>query len=289
MSAISKPILRIKLVIILFKLLLCLYQRTPLMIYNYLSQCWPRAMSPCGVTIPQAVKFHPHYSHVIMSAMASQITAVTIVYSIVCWGADKKKHQSSASLAFVRGIHRWPVNSPHKGPVTRKMFPFDDVIMKLTFFWWSELGCIPKRLFLTFFFLNLVGFNQLFVIPHDLLLMCCKVTVLERIYSGYEYNRQYLAIMKHSQAWVMYQGHLIHLDNSPYAFKCVHICIYLIYVSYFISRKTSESWGRVEIRYAVFKLGVLSNMISQSLETDMQRLFYSTWQLSFSSHIKKGE
>ena len=42
---------------------------------------------------------------------------------------SKKKNQSSASLAFVRGIHRWPVNSPHKGPVTRKMFPFDDVIM----------------------------------------------------------------------------------------------------------------------------------------------------------------
>ena len=44
-------------------------------------------------------------------------------------GADQRKHQSSASLAFVRGIHRWPVNSPHKWPVTRKMFPFDDVIM----------------------------------------------------------------------------------------------------------------------------------------------------------------
>ena len=41
----------------------------------------------------------------------------------------KKKHQSSAPLACVKGIHRWPVNSPHKGPVTRKMFPFDDVIM----------------------------------------------------------------------------------------------------------------------------------------------------------------
>ena len=41
----------------------------------------------------------------------------------------KEKHQRSASLAFVRGIHRWPVNSPHKWPVTRKMFPFDDVIM----------------------------------------------------------------------------------------------------------------------------------------------------------------
>ena len=49
--------------------------------------------------------------------------------STVCSGADQRKHQSSASLAFVRGIHRWPVNSPHKGPVTRKMFPFDDVIM----------------------------------------------------------------------------------------------------------------------------------------------------------------
>ena len=43
-----------------------------------------------------------------------------------------KKHQSSASLAFVWGIHRWPVNSPHKRPVTRKTFPFDDVIMICT-------------------------------------------------------------------------------------------------------------------------------------------------------------
>ena len=41
----------------------------------------------------------------------------------------KKKHQSSVSLPFVQGIHRWPVNSPHKRSVTRKMFPFDDVIM----------------------------------------------------------------------------------------------------------------------------------------------------------------
>ena len=47
----------------------------------------------------------------------------------VCSGADQRKHQSPVSLPFVRGIHRWPVNSPHKGPVTRKMFPFDDVIM----------------------------------------------------------------------------------------------------------------------------------------------------------------
>ena len=73
---------------------------------------------------------HIHYNNVIMWAMASQITSLAIVCSTVYSGADHRKHQSSASLAFVRGIHRWPVNSPHKGPVTRKMFPFDDVIMK---------------------------------------------------------------------------------------------------------------------------------------------------------------
>ena len=70
-----------------------------------------------------------HYADVIMGTMASQITTPTIVYSTVYSGADKRKHQSSASLAFVRGIHRWPGNSPHKWPVTRKMFPFDDVTM----------------------------------------------------------------------------------------------------------------------------------------------------------------
>ena len=70
-----------------------------------------------------------HYDDVIMSAVASQITSLTIVCSMVYLGADQRKHESSASLAFVRGIHRGPVNSPHKWPVTRKMFPFDDVIM----------------------------------------------------------------------------------------------------------------------------------------------------------------
>ena len=70
-----------------------------------------------------------HCNDVIMIAMASQITSLTIVYSTVYSGVHQRKHQSSASLAFVRGIHRWPVNSPHKRPVTRKMFPFDDVIM----------------------------------------------------------------------------------------------------------------------------------------------------------------
>ena len=68
-----------------------------------------------------------------MGAMTSQITSLTIVYSSVYSGTDQRKHQNSASLAFVRGLHRWPVNSPHKRPVKRKMFLFNDVIMG----WWQ--------------------------------------------------------------------------------------------------------------------------------------------------------
>ena len=80
-----------------------------------------------------------HYNDVITSTMAFQITGSSIIYSTVCSGADQRKHQSSASLAFVWGIHRWPVNSPHKGPVTQKCFhlmglpptTWDDMTWKL--------------------------------------------------------------------------------------------------------------------------------------------------------------
>ena len=90
----------------------------------WLSMTFPENFSFPGFPDPVGT-----LNDVIMSAMAFQITGVSIVYSTVGSGADQRKHQSSASLAFVRGIHRWPVNSPHKRPVTRKMFPFDDVIM----------------------------------------------------------------------------------------------------------------------------------------------------------------
>ena len=70
-----------------------------------------------------------YYSDVIMSVMGSQITIVSSVYSTVCSGVDQRNHQSSASLAFVKGINR--ENSLHKGPVTQKIFPFDDVIISL--------------------------------------------------------------------------------------------------------------------------------------------------------------
>ena len=88
-------------------------------------------------TLPMSFKFYSHftvtkchYNDVIMGAIASKITSLTIAFSNVYSDADQRKHQSSASLAFVQGIHRGPVNSQHKVPVTRKMFPFDDVIMQ---------------------------------------------------------------------------------------------------------------------------------------------------------------
>ena len=65
-----------------------------------------------------------------MSAMASQITGVSIVCSKICLSADQKKHTNSVLLAFVRGIPRWQVDSPHKGPITRKMFSI----------WWRHQG-----------------------------------------------------------------------------------------------------------------------------------------------------
>ena len=97
-------------------------------------------------------KKNGHYNDVIKIPMASQITSVSILSSSVCSGADVRKHQSSVSLAFVMGIHRWPVNYPHTGPVTRKMVPFADVIMvpylfTLTTTWLLSSGIKPVSVF----------------------------------------------------------------------------------------------------------------------------------------------
>ena len=78
---------------------------------------WHWLWSPCNLSASEL-----YYT-------ASEITSVSIVYSIVCSSENQRKYHSSASLAFVRRIHRWPVNFPHKGPVTRKIFPFHDVIV----------------------------------------------------------------------------------------------------------------------------------------------------------------
>ena len=121
---IFKSILTNEKFVILFKLQWSLFLRIQLTIVLH----WFGAKPLSELMLNQ---FTAHYDDVIMGTIASQITSLTNVYSTVYSGADQSKHQSSASLAFVWGIHRGPVNSPHKWPVTRKMFPFDDVIMSI--------------------------------------------------------------------------------------------------------------------------------------------------------------
>ena len=103
-----------------------------------------------------------HHIDFIMSAMASQITSLTIVYSTIYSGADQRKHQSSASLAFVQGIHRWPLNSLHKGPVKRRMFPFDDVIMCANWLWGVQTKGIDIYINIQVYWrvLGLISFDQ---------------------------------------------------------------------------------------------------------------------------------
>ena len=107
-----------------------------------------RRRSPMGVHIMRSF----HYSDVTNSVMASQITSLTIVYSTVYSGADQRKQQSSASLASVRGIHWWPVNSLHKGPVTRKMFPFHALISS-----WRHFSSLLTNICTPRCFTNLVN------------------------------------------------------------------------------------------------------------------------------------
>ena len=109
-----------------------------------------------------------HYSDVMMSTMASDITSLTSVYSTDYSGADQRKHQSSASLAFVRGIHRWPVNSRHKWLVTRKMFPFDDVTMWLHVDSWSRVDYLNRQLYVMawFFFITYPFFTACIYCNH---------------------------------------------------------------------------------------------------------------------------
>ena len=96
------------------------------------------ALVPCMSRPSTAMVLTMHYTDIIISAMASQITGVLIVCSSVSSGGDQRIHQRSASLAFLRGIHRWLVDSLHKGPVTWKMFPFHDVIMEWQIYYQEE-------------------------------------------------------------------------------------------------------------------------------------------------------
>ena len=114
-----------------------------------------------------------------MGAIGPQITSLTIVYLTVYSGAHQSKHQSSASLAFVWGIHRWPVNSPHKWQVTRKMFPFDDVIMRFP----GEVMHIIRCLFVIGSIFRKIDLctSALLCIKYCSWLLWCHITAQKRL------------------------------------------------------------------------------------------------------------
>ena len=85
-----------------------------------------------------------HYIDVIMTTMASQITSLTVLYSTVYSDADQRKHQSSASLAFVWKIHQDPGEFPAQMASYADMFPFDDVIRVSSGYWGSHIGIVSK-------------------------------------------------------------------------------------------------------------------------------------------------
>ena len=89
--------------------------------------CLPHASYPClWISCDMQnciITMTPQWARWRLRSLASRLFTQPFIQTQI------GKYQSSASLAFVRGIHRGPVNSPHKGPVTRKILPFDDVIM----------------------------------------------------------------------------------------------------------------------------------------------------------------
>ena len=102
---------------------------------------------------------HLYYNDVIMSAMASQITNITIVYSTVYSGANQRKHQSSTSLAFVMG------NSPVTGEFAAQRASNADNVS----IWWCHHGkLVPTSPKLQTLLLSLVGDQCLHSTPH-----CC--------------------------------------------------------------------------------------------------------------------
>ena len=88
----------------------------------------------CQLSVAQnAFKKGVHLTHVftkLMSSITSQFTGKSTVCSTICLGEHGGKHQSPRYWPCASGIHQWPMGSPHKGPVTRKAFPYDDVLRR---------------------------------------------------------------------------------------------------------------------------------------------------------------
>ena len=137
-----------------------------------------------------------------MSAMASLITSLSIIYSTLSSGADQRKHQRSASLDFVRGIQRWPVNSPHKGPITRKTFPFDDVVMR-HFTLWPHL-CLVQTIACDLF--DQTNYQR-FHIRNALVNATCSIGTL--LFGPSSVDRFVMVLFKSEQAWIFLEQSVV--------------------------------------------------------------------------------
>ena len=145
-----------------------------------------------------------------MGPMASQMTSLTIVYTAIYSGADQRKHQSSVSLAFLRGIHRGPVNSPHKWPITEKMFPFDDVIMQP-----FHLSTLEKWLLFSIISQIQVGLVHVVEIPP-----CGKQT---HIFLHSRYHRNWLLVdVRNPGCWAIRYLSESHLKLKSREISFVH-------------------------------------------------------------------
>ena len=133
-----------------------------------------------------------------MSTMASQITSLTVVYSTVYSCADQRKHLSSASPAFVRGIRRWPVNSPRKGPVTRK---------KVVRRWTGEEVRVPLMLEILIIYRRLYGMGICFIIRNNCIEMfihMISLFVLKCIRKHHYLSLHTLALISRFSAMAMH-------------------------------------------------------------------------------------
>ena len=150
-----------------------------------------------------------------MNAMASQITSLTSVYSTVYSDTDQRKLQSSASLAFVRGIHRGRLNSPHKWPVTRKMFPFDDVIMRK----------YASGLFLCYFHTNIASDINTARIP--CIWYACTIVFMQNHATGISYAVVSCPNMETHPQYISYE--LWHFMYMLYVIR--HVALVLLYMA----------------------------------------------------------
>ena len=200
-----------------------------------------------------------HYNDVIMGAIASQITSLTIVFSTVYLDTDQRKHQSSASLAFVRGIHRRPVNSPHKRPVTRKMFPFDDVIVYSTY----SMPCLfidasviialmtvtqPYRIWFHVSGIHVSGIHTLGVYVSYIHHISCIIYTLKLNITVYMFDKTYctstrtfsLLLLICLFSYLLYHSNILHLYDNILLVGLYSCC----YPSYFSTLSAAISCSR---------------------------------------------